>query len=222
MGILSRFGDIMAANINALLDKCEDPEKMIDQYLRKAKEDFAKVKSETAAVMAEESRTKRLLDVAQDKVDEYAAAARSAVAAGNDDDARKLLTKKAEVEAARDTALSTYQVAHNNANKMKQLYNKLSQDIQSLEARRNNVKALMSVAKTQEAVNALTAGTSPGSKAAEGFSRMEQEAQRRLDQASAEAELADMGAEDDDLLAKYKSTGSAGVEEELAKLKASM
>ena len=208
MGILSRFGDIMAANINALLDKCEDPEKMIDQYLRKAKEDFAKVKSETAAVMAEESRTKRLLDVA--------------VAAGNDDDARKLLTKKAEVEAARDTALSTYQVAHNNANKMKQLYNKLSQDIQSLEARRNNVKAQMSVAKTQEAVNALTAGTAPGSKAAEGFSRMEQEAQRRLDQASAEAELADMGAEDDDLLAKYKSTGSAGVEEELAKLKASM
>ena len=73
-----------------------------------------------------------------------------------------------------------------------------------------------------EAVNALTAGTAPGSKAAEGFSRMEQEAQRRLDQASAEAELADMGAEDDDLLAKYKSTGSAWVEEELAKLKASM
>lgn len=62
MGILSRFSDIVSANINALLDKAEDPSKMIDQYLRNAMEDYAEVKKETAAVMAEERRCKRLVD----------------------------------------------------------------------------------------------------------------------------------------------------------------
>ena len=47
MGIIARFKDIMAANINALLDKCEDPEKMIDQYLRNLESDLGKVKAET-------------------------------------------------------------------------------------------------------------------------------------------------------------------------------
>ena len=45
MGILKRFKDIMSSNINALLDKAEDPEKMIDQYLRDLQEDLRKVKS---------------------------------------------------------------------------------------------------------------------------------------------------------------------------------
>ena len=62
MGIITRFKDIMAANINALLDKCEDPEKMIDQYLRNLESDLGKVKAETASVMADEKRAKRELD----------------------------------------------------------------------------------------------------------------------------------------------------------------
>ncbi len=58
-GILSRFKDIMSSNINALLDKVEDPMKMIDQYLRNLESDLGKVKAETAAVMAEETKSKR-------------------------------------------------------------------------------------------------------------------------------------------------------------------
>ena len=55
MGLLSRFADIISANINDLLDKAEDPAKMVDQCLRDMMEDLAEVKKETAAVMAEES-----------------------------------------------------------------------------------------------------------------------------------------------------------------------
>ena len=46
MGILTRFKDIMSANINALLDKCEDPAKMIDEYMRQVTEQLAEVKEE--------------------------------------------------------------------------------------------------------------------------------------------------------------------------------
>ena len=53
MGILTRFKDIMSANVNALLDKAEDPAKMIDQTLLNLRKDLAEVKKETAAVMAD-------------------------------------------------------------------------------------------------------------------------------------------------------------------------
>ncbi len=61
MGILNRFKEIMSSNINALLDKAEDPEKMIDQILRNLNSDLGKVKAETASIMAEEQRAKREL-----------------------------------------------------------------------------------------------------------------------------------------------------------------
>ena len=47
MGIIQRFSDIMSANINALLDRAEDPSKMIDQYLRNLQKDLEDVKEET-------------------------------------------------------------------------------------------------------------------------------------------------------------------------------
>ena len=68
MGILDRFGDIIKANVNAVLDKMEDPAKMIDQYLRDMMEDLAEVKRETAGVMAEETRTRRQLEDNQKEV----------------------------------------------------------------------------------------------------------------------------------------------------------
>ena len=51
MAILERFNDIIKANINVLLDKLEDPEKMIDQYLENMMKDLAEVKQSTAEVI---------------------------------------------------------------------------------------------------------------------------------------------------------------------------
>ena len=79
MGILTRFKDIMAANINALLDKAEDPEKMIDQYLRNLESDLGKVKAETASIMAEEARAKRELDECNEEISKYQSYAEKAL-----------------------------------------------------------------------------------------------------------------------------------------------
>ena len=112
MGILSRFGDIISANINDLLDKAEDPAKMVDQYLRDMMEDLAEVKQEAAGVMAEESRTKRLVDENAKEVSRYQELAKRALLAGNEDDARVLLSKKQELENTGASLQTAYAAAH--------------------------------------------------------------------------------------------------------------
>ena len=62
MGILSRFRDVMKANVNSLLARTEDPEKTVNEYMRSLSSDLGQVKAETAAVLSEESRAKRALD----------------------------------------------------------------------------------------------------------------------------------------------------------------
>ncbi|NLZ82867.1 MAG: PspA/IM30 family protein, partial [Clostridiales bacterium] len=95
MGVLTRFKDIMTSNINALLDKAEDPEKMIDQCLRNLNSDSGKVKSETATIMAEEQRARRTLEEVDAEIEKMQSYAVKALEANNDADARKFLQAKA-------------------------------------------------------------------------------------------------------------------------------
>ena len=134
MGILNRFKDIMASNINALLDKCEDPEKMIDQYLRNAEKDLGNVKAETASVMAEETRAKRVLDECGEEIEKMQKYAVKAVEAGNDNDARQFLTKKKQLEEKKVSLQQAYDLAAANASKMRQMHDKLVSDINELNA----------------------------------------------------------------------------------------
>ena len=224
MAILERFADIIKANINDLLDKCEDPAKMIDQYLRDLTEDLAEVKKETAAVMAEETRTKRMLDDNAAEVQRFEGLARKALAAGNEGDARVFLGKKQQLEEKVASLQATYDAAHANAEKMRQMHDKLVGDIETLHSRREMVKAKVAVAKTQERVNQMGASADKAAGAMSAFERMERKADQMLDQANAMAELnsapVDAAAE---LEKKYASTaGDAAVDAELAKLKAEL
>ena len=226
MSILERFTDIIKANINDLLDKAEDPGKMIEQYLRELTDDLAEVKEETAAVMAEETRAKRILDENQADVNKYDGLARQALQAGNEGDARTFLAKKQELAKKGDELLKTYTIAHDNAEKMRKMHDKLVGDIQELHSRKETIKAKTAVAKTQKKVNELTHsdGMSKAEGALNAFERMEAKADKMLDEANAMAELNTKPVDEaEDLEAKYTTSGyTASIDDELAKMKEEM
>lgn len=225
MGIISRFKDIMSANINALLDKAEDPEKMIDQYLRDMESDLGKVKSETAAVMAEETRCKRQLDECTAEIAKFQQYAEKAVVAGNDEDARQFLAKKSQLVTEQASLQQSYEVASANAAKMRQMHDKLCKDIEDLNSRKASIKAKIAAAKTQEKMNKLTANVAGVQGSMSAFDRMEAKANSMLDKANAMSELNSTSEEAsiDNLAAKYDTVSTApAVDDELAALKAQM
>ncbi len=224
MGILARFKDIMSSNINALLDKMENPEKMIDQYLRNLQEDLGKVKAETAAVMAEETRAKRELDECVKEVEKMQSYAQKAVLAGNDNDARTFLEKKQQLTTKQASLEIAYTGAAENAAKMRQMHDKLVTDINELIARRDTIKAKVKVAKTTERVNKMTSSISGSEADLAAFDRMEAKANRMLDEANAmtELNLNKPGSTIEQMQAKYDHVPSSAVDDELAALKAEL
>jgi len=224
MGIITRFRDIMASNVNALLDKAEDPEKMIDQYLRDLESDYAEVKAETASVMAEAKSAQRKVDDCNEEIKKMEQYAVKAVQAGNDDDARKFLAKKAELTESLATYQKNLELAAANAEKMKNLHNKLEEDITSMKAKRDSLKAKVKVAEAQQKINKLGAGADKAGSTMAAFARMEEKIDRMTDEADAMAEL-ESGADDvDALAAKYDEPAGAAssVDDDLAALKASL
>lgn len=223
MGIISRFADIMKANINDLLDQCEDPGKMVDQKLRELRESLADVKKETANVMAEEQRCKRDLDAATAEVSKWTDYAEKAITAGNDNDAREFISKKQQAQTKLSSVQMTYDVAHENASKMRQMHDKLVSDINTLESKKEMIKAKVSVAKTQQKVNEVTAKSNVDG-AMSAFERMEAKANKMLDSANAMAELNTKPVDEAyALAAKYDSGQSeSSVDAELAAMKAKL
>ncbi|SHL05597.1 phage shock protein A (PspA) family protein [Anaerocolumna jejuensis DSM 15929] len=222
MGILTRFKDIMSSNINALLDKAEDPEKMIDQCLRNLTSDLGKVKAETAAIMAEEQRAKRVLDDCKEEITKMQAYAVKALEAGSEDDARKFLEQKASLTSKLNGLQEAYDLSHTNAVHMREMHDKLVSDINELESRKDMIKGKLAVAKTQERMNKMTSSFASANDSIASFAKYEEMADKALDKANAMAELNSSGPDRTikDLTQKYSQ--DAGVEDELAALKASL
>ncbi len=222
MGILQRFSTIMASNINAMLDRAEDPSKMVDQLLRDLRKELGEVKSETAAIMAEESRASRTLLECEEAITKYTGFAEKALLLGNEADARRFLEEKALRNGQLPTLQENYNVAKDNALRMRQMYEKLSTQINELEQKRVNIKAMAATAKAQSRVNKMTSNFDGAS--IDRFKEMEQKAQRMLDTANAQAQLDTGSGTIDlrDLEKKYGSNNASAVDDELTALKAKL
>ena len=223
MGILSRFKDIMASNVNAVLDRMEDPSKMVDQLLRDLNDDLGKVKAETAGIMAEEKRAQRELEECKQEVAKLQEYAEKAVMQGNDADAKTFLSKKAQYVEKQTALQQAYDLASANSQKMRQMHDKLVEQINELNSRKDAIKAKMAVAKTQEKINKIGSSISGAQNSLNAFDRMEAKANKMLDTAEAMAELNTNSAEDDlDALKSKYSADTSGVDDELAALKAKL
>ena len=223
MGIFSRFSDIIKSNVNDMLDKCEDPEKMVDQTLRDLREDLAQVKKETAGVMADAREASRRVQECEEQIQKYTKAAQNAVLAGKDDDARKLLTKKQQLEEQLVSLQKTAEISNANAERVRKMHDKLVADIEVLETKRTTIKATQATAKAQERINKMQDGGKRASSSIDAFNRMEAKANKALDEAMAHSELNAGDTSSEDLLDMYGSGGSStSVDDELAALKASM
>ena len=224
-GILERFKTIMSSNINALLDKMEDPEKMIDQYLRDMEKDLGSVKAETVAVMAQESAAKRKVAECEDEIKKMENYAKKALQAGNEADARMFLEKKESIKIKLDSLEKEKMIAVENSLKMREMHDKLTSDIQKLNAKRNEIKAKIKMAKSAEKINSMTSSTGISWKM-DSFNSIEEKVDRMLDEANASIELNSPKKDEvDDLMKKYdsgESESSSAVDEELERLKKEM
>ena len=221
MGILTRFKDIMSANVNALLDKAEDPAKMIDQTLLNLRKDLAQVKKETAAVMADAKNARRKVTECENQITNYKTTAEKALRAGNEGDARTLLEAKKREEEKLVALQKTFEMAEKNADNMQAMHDKLVRDIEALEAKKDAIKAKVATAKAQKHMNQVLSGGDKAAASIDAFERYEAKADKMLDEAAAMTEL-NKAADDntaDSLLDKYKNGGNADVDDELEKMK---
>lgn len=109
MGIFTRFKDIIASNMSDMLDRAEDPEKLIKLMIREMEDTLIEIKSSCAGIIAEQKKVKRSLDSILEKETFWENKARFAVEKGNDSLARQALHEKrrhSQAAGAADTELS--------------------------------------------------------------------------------------------------------------------
>jgi len=215
MGIFTRFRDIVSSNINSMLDKAEDPEKMIKMMIREMEDTLVELKSSCAGVIAERKKLERKLDEIQSREKLWAERAGLAVDKGRDDLAREALIEKrrfSELVEALEAEISD----HGG------LIDQYHDDIRELEER-------LSSAKEKKRMLVQRHRRANGKKRAqEDIRRMDstetmarfEGLERRIDQMEAEADMVNFGKKPtlDEQFDDLKSDDE--IENELAKLKA--
>ncbi|WP_394239636.1 phage shock protein PspA [Vibrio astriarenae] len=184
MGIFSRFADIINSNVSALLDKAEDPEKMIRLIIQEMEDTLVEVRSNLVKAIADQKELSRRIEYVEEQVGDWQSKATLALTKQREDLARAALMEKQKVTDIHKTLLDEQLLVNENIDKLKTEIDKLESKITETRAKQ---QALMIRAKT--AVNRKDVNQQLNSrKTRETMAKFEQFS-RRIDELEAEADL---------------------------------
>ena len=134
MGIFTRFSDIVNSNINAILDKAEDPEKIVRLMIQEMEDTLVEVRSAAARSIADKKDLNRKLESLEREVGDWDSKAELAMRKGREDLAKAALVEKSRVSAAADAVKADYAAIDDGLTK-------LNDDIARLEGKLSDAKA---------------------------------------------------------------------------------
>jgi phage shock protein A len=220
MAILDRMSRLVRANINDLLDRAEDPEKMIDQIIRDMQTNITDARRQVAAMIAQEKELEADLKESRELSEEWAIKAKRAVDAGKDDLAREALRRKRDSDENLAVYEQQHQVQTQTVTKLKSQLSALESKYQATLSQRDALIARQKravatkkiVAQSSSAVTSLGSGLDAGSE----LDRMEAKIRSTESEAAAYQEL-----ESESMDAQFRELDyDIDVERELEALKA--
>jgi phage shock protein A len=221
MGIFSRLAQLIKSNINDLISKSEDPEKMLNQVVLDMNTQLVEAKKQVASSIADEKRLAKQAEQEQANAAEWERRAMMALRAGNEQLAREALARKKEHDALAQTFKDQWQKQKDAVEKLKTALRLLNDKIEEAKRKKNVLVARKKRAEAQKAIQETMAGLKDQS-AFETFDRMSQ----KIDQIEAEAEAGEELAEEytgDVLASKFSNLEkTAQADDELLALKQKM
>jgi phage shock protein A len=215
-GIFGRISDIIKANVNDLIDRAEDPEKMIKQMVIEMEEAVNKATTAVGSAIANEKHLERQHNEKTKLAAEWQQRAIKAVNAGRDDLARQALEKKNMFEKAANDVEGPLAEAKKSSTVMRQQLDQLKVKLDEARVRQGTLIARHQAAKAKKQISKSLSGIGGGAFA--NFEKYEQKVLKVESEAEAFAELAGETTSLDDEFRKLEAGSS--VEEELALLKA--
>ncbi len=218
-GIFDRVSTIIKSNVNDLLEKFEDPEKMINQTIIDATNEYSKAKEQALNTLAAEKTAKKKLDEELNEADKWHTIASRALTAGNEADARAALENEQAARSKAEAQKASYEATKEAADTCRAKMDEMEQQINQMKDKADEIKAVSAAAKATNAANTVKEMQIDNS-AFEKFSRMEEKAHKELAKAQAREELAvDRTSEAKQELEDKYGSGSTSIDDALYNLK---
>ncbi|OAZ40416.1 PspA/IM30 family protein [Paenibacillus polymyxa] len=215
MSIFKRLRDLTMSNINAIIDKAEDPVKMTDQYIRDMQVDLEDAEKAVAAQIAIEKRFKQQYEEQAALVKKREEQAHTAAKAQNVDLARRALEEKKSAEQKMNEFQAGYEQNKSAADNLRGKLDEMRRQLTEMKNKRETLVARYNAAKAQTEINKAMNGFSSDTATA-GLKRMEE----KMLQAEARAEASnEMASKEKSLDEEFKELDKkSAVDDELAAL----